>query len=98
MKRIRVYHNDRDRIILVFEPQRIRFWYKAYKQSACHWLMDRKPSRSVITYFTKHGQRLGEDSVCICLKQLYTLRDHSPQIQCVLDRLPLEITYVLGAH
>ena len=97
MKKIKMQHNNRDRVICVTNDGFHEFFYQPDATNQRIWLFKTKNfSGSVFAFFRKYGRNLKDVGFSMTLKEVYEAdNDISPKVRKIFDRLPAYINYVL---
>ena len=97
MKKIKVKHDNKDRIICVSETGKHKFYFQPIGTKERLWLFDTKNvSGSVFAFFRKYGRNLDDIGFSMTVKELYEIGNgHNVKINKILDRIPTQVEYVL---
>ena len=98
MKRIKMKHDNKDRIICISEERKNHtFYYQPAGTSEQIWLFTTKRfSHSVFVFFYKYGRCLDGVGFSLTLKELYEFgNNHNPKISKIFERIPMQVEYVL---
>lgn len=97
MKKIKVKHDNKDRIICVSKTGKHKFYFQSVGTKERLWLFDTKNfSGSVFAFFRKHGRNLDDIGFSMTVKELYEVSNgHNVKINKILDRIPTQVEYVL---
>ena len=97
MKKIKVKHDNKDRIICVSETGKHKFYFQPIGTKERLWLFDTKNvSGSVFAFFRKYGRNLDDIGFSMTVKELYEVgNSHNVKINKILDRIPAQVEYVL---
>lgn len=97
MKKIKMNHNNKDRIICVSDIGKHKFYYQPVGTKEHLWLFDTKNfSGSVFAFFRKHGRNLDGVGFSMTIKELYEVSNcHNVKITKILERIPAQVEYVL---
>lgn len=97
MKKINMKHDNKDRIICVTENGKHKFYFQSVGTKERLWLFDTKDfSGSVFAFFRKYGRNLENIGFSMTLRELYAAGNgHNVKINKVLDRIPVQVDYVL---
>ena len=97
MKKIKVKHDNKDRIICVSETGKHKFYFQPIGTKERLWLFDTKNvSGSVFAFFRKYGRNLDDIGFSMTVKELYEVgNSHNVKINKILDRITAQVEYVL---
>ena len=97
MKRIKINHNDNDRIICVTEDGKHSFYYQPFGKKNRLWLFDTKNfSGSVFAFFRKHGRTNDGIGFSMTVKEFYKIENNqNVKIRKIMERIPVQVEYVL---
>ena len=97
MKKINKKHDNKDRIICVYEIGKHRFYFQPVGTKERLWLFDTKNfSGSVFAFFRKYGRNLNDIGFSMTVKELYEIGNgRNVKINKILDRIPAQIESVL---
>ena len=97
MKKIKVKHDNKDRIICVSESGKHKFYYLSVGTREHLWLFDTKHfSGSVFAFFRKYGRCLDGIGFSMTVKEMYEIgNNHTVKSNKILDRIPTQVEYVL---
>ena len=96
MKRIKMNHNNKDRIICITETGKHKFYFQPVGTKERFWLFDTKKfSGSVFAFFRKHGRNLDGLGFSMTVKELYEINSRNVKTAKILDQIPRQVEYVL---
>ena len=97
MKKIKVKHNKKDRIICVTSAGKHDFYYVPVDTKERFWLLNTKDfSGSIFGFFRKNGRNLDGRGFSLTIKEIYEIgKSKNDKINKIMDRIPSQIEYVI---
>ena len=77
MKKIKVPHDNKSRVICVNSPGKLDFWYQPADSAKRYWLMEHPFSGSIYAYFRDYGRKMNSPGFSLTLGEVYRFRKHN---------------------
>ena len=96
MKKIKVPHENKARIICVNGPGKLDFWYQPADSAQRYWLMEQPFSGSIFAYFRDYGRKMNSPGFSLTLGEVYRFRKHnSVRLNRLMERLPGRVDHAV---
>ena len=97
MKKIKVKHNKKDRIICVTSAGKHDFYYVPVDTKERFWLLNTKDfSGSIFGFFRKNGRNMDGRGFSLTIKEIYEIgKSKNDKINKIMDRIPSQVEYVI---
>lgn len=89
MKKIKVPHDNKSRIICVNCPGKLVFWYQPAGERMRYRLLVHPFSGSIFAYFRDYGRKMNGPGFGLTIAELYRFHKHeSVRLNRLMERLP----------
>ena len=96
MKKIKIPHENKARVICVNGPGKLDFWYQPAGCTKRYWLIEHPFSGSIFAYFRDYGRKMNGPGFSLTLGELYRFHRHeSVRLNRLMERLPGQVEYAM---